>query len=159
MLHLHLHTHTHTHTHTLLFIKWHAQLSDFLSQYGRIPLYTTAVWVLQTVDSYSRCAYRQLSQAHIKQLLRGAWSEMTVETREMTKSLESNQPVLFLLAHTGPGIEYSMGGGGGWGRSGEPGREPTWNSPETFGANYSEHQTQECPPHVCQALCRANSPT
>lgn len=70
------------------------------------------MWVLQTVDSYSRCAYRQLSQAHIKQLLQGAWSEMTVETREMTKSLESNQPVLFLLAHTGPGTEYSMGAGG-----------------------------------------------
>lgn len=40
----------------------------------------------------------------------------------------------------------------------EPGRKPTWNSPETLGANYSEHQTQECP-HVCQALYRANSPT
>lgn len=40
----------------------------------------------------------------------------------------------------------------------EPGRKPTWNSPETLGANYSEHQTQECP-RVCQALCGANSPT
>lgn len=70
---------------------------------------------------------------------------MTVKTREMTKLLESDQPVLFLLPHTGPGTEHTWP----WHTGVEPGRKPTWNSPETFGANYSEHQTQECPPPPC----------
>lgn len=85
------------------------------------------------------------------QMLRGAWSEMTVETNR------DDQIAGVRPTHAVPSASHWP-----WHRTHhmgvEPGRKPTWNSPETLGANYSKHQTQECP-HVCQAFSGANSPT